>query len=204
MLEVAFQFLPQIGESLQIFKGAPHAALGLTAPLLVLGDPRRFLNEDPQFLWFGLNQPGNHALLNDRVASGPQPRAQEQIGDVPSPAFAAVQPIFRRALSTHHPAHGYFRVGGIFPHQLAGTVVENQFYGCLAHRLPLGGAVKDDIGHGFATEVLGRTLAHDPAHGINNVGFTTAIGPDYGAHIAGKVDRSGVNKGFETRELDGL
>ncbi len=67
------------------------AGLGLPAAFLILGDARRFFEEDPQFLGLGLDEPRDHALLDDGVAARPQAGTQENIGNIPAPAAGAVQ-----------------------------------------------------------------------------------------------------------------
>lgn len=76
-------------------------------------------------------------------------------------------------------------------------VVEDELDTGLPYRLAAARAIKDDVGHRLATEVFGRALTHHPAHSIDNIGFATAIRPDYGAEIRGEVDCGGIDEGFE-------
>ena len=68
----------------------------------------------------------------------------------------------------------------------------------------MGCSVKDNVGHRLAAEVLGRALTQNPPDSVDNIGFSTTIWPDYGAHVAWKIDRCWVNKRFKTSQLDGF
>jgi hypothetical protein len=68
----------------------------------------------------------------------------------------------------------------------------------------VAGAVEDHVGHGLAAQVLGRALAHDPAHGVDDVGLATAVGADDGAQVARQRHRRRVDEGLESGELDRL
>jgi hypothetical protein len=50
MLDLFVDLVAQIVEPIQILAGLAHAALGLAAALLVLGDPRGLLQKEPQIL----------------------------------------------------------------------------------------------------------------------------------------------------------
>ena len=62
--------------------------------LFILGNTRCFFDENSQFFGLGLNQPGNHALLDNGIAAGTQAGAQEDIRDITTPALGAVEKIF--------------------------------------------------------------------------------------------------------------
>ena len=72
-LELALQLFAQVGEAREVLVGTTDAALGLAAALLVLGDAGGFLDEVAQVLGLGLDQLGDHPLLDDRVAARPRP-----------------------------------------------------------------------------------------------------------------------------------
>jgi hypothetical protein len=127
VLQLALQFLSQVGESLEVFQGAAHAALGFLATLLVLGDARGLLDKDPQLLRLGLDQPGDHALLDDGITAGTEAGAQENVCNVATPAAGTVEKIFRLALAGHLALDGNLSVAGILPADTAIRVVEHQF-----------------------------------------------------------------------------
>ena len=204
VLELALQFVAQIGEPLQVLHGAAHAVLGFTAPLLVLGDPRGFLDEHAQLFRPGLDQARNHALLDNRIAARSETGAEEDVGNVAAAAAAAVEKVFGLGFAGHQAADGNFRIAGVLAADAAIAVVKDQFDGGLAHRLPVDRAIENDVGHGFAAQILGRALAHHPAHRVNDVGFAATVGAHHRRHVAGEVHRCRVDKGFEAGELDGV
>src|SRR5690606_23488510 len=173
-VELAFQLLAQVAQARQVFLGAANAALGLATALLVLGDAGRFLDVVAQILGLGLDQLGDHALLDDRIAARPQAGAEEDVGDVAPAALHAVEEIGVLAVARHPAADGDFRVGGVLAHQAAVGVVEDQLDAGLGHRLAGVGAVEDDVGHRLAAQVLRRAFAHHPAHRVDDVGLAAA------------------------------
>ncbi len=84
------------------------------------------------------------------------------------------------------------------------TVVEHEFDRRLAERLAVDGTVEDDIRHRLTAEVLGGTLAHDPAYGVDHIGFAAAVGANHGTHITGEAHGGRVDEGLEPRQLDRL
>jgi len=56
--------------------------------------------------------------------------------------------------------------------------------------------------HGLATQLFCRGLAQNPSYGINNVRFTTAIGPNDTHQLTRDRDLCGVNKGFKTSQIN--
>src|SRR5690606_4590044 len=203
-IELTLQLLAQVGQARQVVLGTANAILGLATALLVLGDAGGFLDVVAQVLGLGLDQLGDHALLDDRVAARPEPGAEENVGNVPAAAFHAVEEVGVLAVTGHPAADGNFRVGGVLPHQAAVGVVEDQLDAGLGHRLAGVGAVEDDVGHRLAAQVLGRAFTHYPAHGVDDVGLAAAIGADHCRHVAGEVNRGGVDEGFEASQLDAL
>ena len=86
----------------------------------------------------------------------------------------------------------------VFASQFLVVVVKNQLDAGLTHRLTAAGAIEDDIRHLLATQVLGGTFAHHPAHGVDHIGFAAAIRANDGAEAGRKVNCGGVYEGFET------
>src|SRR5690606_33572669 len=124
--ELALQLLAQVGQARQVLLGAADAALGLAAALLVLGDAGGFLDEITQILGLGLDQLADHALLDDRVAARAQAGAEEDVGDVAAAALGAVEEVGVLPVAGHPAADGNLGEGGVFAHQRAVGVVEDQ------------------------------------------------------------------------------
>src|SRR5690606_32832756 len=185
-----------------VFTRAADATLGLLASLLVLGNAGGFLDEDAQVLGLRFDQARYHALLDDRVGARPQARSEKQVGDVAAPALGAVEQVGRLRVAVHHALDGNFGEAGVLTGDLAFGVVENQLHGGLAHRLAVAGAVEDDVRHRLAAQVLGRALAHNPAHGIDDIRLATAVRADDGAQVAGEVDGGGIDERLESGKFD--
>ena len=106
------------------------------------------------------------------------------------------------AVARHHALQRHLRVAGVLAGQLAVGVVEHQLDRRRADRLARAGAVEDDVGHRIAAQVLGRDLAHHPAHGVDDVGLAAAVGADDADQVAGEVDGGRVDEGLEPGQLD--
>jgi hypothetical protein len=68
-LELALQLLAQVGQACKVLLSAADPAFGFAAALLVFGDARRLFDEIAQLFWLGLDELGDHALLDDRIAA---------------------------------------------------------------------------------------------------------------------------------------
>ena len=93
VLKLLIHFLAHIVEAFEIFARGLDPAFGFLAPLLVLGDARRFFQIPTQFIRMCRDDLRDHALLDDRVAARAQTGAEEQIGDVAAAATPAVEEI---------------------------------------------------------------------------------------------------------------
>ncbi len=200
--ELAFEFFAQVGQAFEVLVGAPDTGLGFTTALLVFGDAGGLFDEVAQIFGTRLDQFGDHPLLDDRIAARAQPGAEEDIGDIPAPALGTVEVIRILRVAGDLAADGNLRVRGVLAHQGTVAVVEDQLDAGLADRLATGGAIENDVGHRLAAQILGRALTHHPAHGIDNVGFATAVRADDGRHVAGEIDGGGVDERLEPGQLD--
>jgi len=147
VLEMTLKLLAQIAQALEVLQGPAHAVFRLPTAFLVFGYSRRLLDKDAQFLRARLDQAGDHALLYNRVAARPQPRAQENIGDIAAPAAGAVEVILRLALAADLAFDADLPKARVLATDLAVAVVKDQLDGRLPHGLPVDRAVEDDIAH---------------------------------------------------------
>ncbi len=174
-----------------------HAVFRLAAALLVLGNAGGFFQEGAQFLGPRLHQPGDHALFDNRVTARPQAGAEKDVGNIFAPAARVIEEVVRRAVPGEHPADGHLGILGIRTADGAVGIVKDQLNTGLSHRFASSGTVEDDVGHGFAAQGLGGTLAHDPADRIDDVGFAAAVGANHSHQVTGKRHRGRVYKGLE-------
>ena len=106
------------------------------------------------------------------------------------------------AIARYLTANADLSILGVFAFQRAFGVIKDQIDAGFTDRLTLGGTIEDDVGHGVAAQVLGRTFPHHPAHGINRIRFTAAIRADDTGQVGIKGNGRRVNKGFEPRQSD--
>ena len=198
MLKLASELVAQVGQPLQVLAGTLDAVLGLAAALFVFGDSGGVLDEKTQIFGSRLNQPRHHALFDDGVTARAQPGAKENIGDVAAAALDAVEHVPGLAVAGHFALDGNLVVLGIFALDAVVAVVKHQLDAGLPHWFAPTRTVENNVGHVLAAQVLRRAFPHHPAHGIDDVGFAAAIGPDHRTQIAGKIYRSGINEGLET------
>ena len=113
--------------------------------------------------------------------------------------------------------------GGLVEQVLGTTVAENP--ACDAHFVPIDPkllfaigeghgnlshaqgrtricAAENDIGHLPATQGFGGLLAEYPAHGIQNVGFATAIGTNHCGNPFVKIQHSFLRKRLKTKDFE--
>ena len=178
------------------------AGFGLAPALLVLGNAGRFLQEDAQFVGFGLDHPRNHALFDNGIAARPQSGAQEDVGDVPAAAARAVEEVAGLAIAADQPLDRDFAVAGPRTAQAALAVVEHQLDAGLSDRFATGRAVEDHVAHALAAQAAGRAFPHHPAHRVDDVGLAATVGTDDAQQVAGQMQHGGVHERLEPRQLD--
>src|SRR5205085_9309111 len=146
VLELLVHLLAQVGEALEVFAGVLDAGFGFLAALLVLGDAGGLFEVDAQVFRARLDDLGNHALLDDRVAACAQAGAEEQVGDVATAAARAVQVVVGLVVAADRALHRNFGIAGKLAADRAFGIVEDEFDGGLAHRLARARTAEDDVG----------------------------------------------------------
>ena len=202
VLKLFANLLAQVVQTLQVLARVAHTGFGLAPAFLVLGDAGRFFDEQPQLVRLGLDEARDHALLNDGVTARTQAGAKEQVLDVAAPAARTVEEVGRLTVAGHLALDRDLIEGRKLSSSPAVGVIEGQLDAGHADRLAAGTAVKDDVGHGLAAQHLGRTLAHDPAHRVDDIGLAAAVRPDDTGQIAWEGHGGGVHEGLETGEFD--
>ena len=99
MRELLFDLFAQILQPLEVLARVVDAVLGLAPPLLVLRDAGRLLEKRAQLLGLRLDEAGDHALLDDRVAVRADAGAEQDVRDVFAAATRVVQVILRSAVA---------------------------------------------------------------------------------------------------------
>src|SRR6185437_3194495 len=124
------------------------------------------------------------------------------IRDVFAAAARAVDEVAGRAVARDLALERDLVITRVDAADLAVRVVEHQLHGGSSDGLACSRAVEYDIGHVLAAQVLGGKLTHDPAHGVDDVRLTAAVGTDNAREVAGEGDLGGIYEGLETCELD--
>jgi hypothetical protein len=137
--------------------------LGFLAPLLVLGDAGRLLEEHAQLLGLRLDHARDHPLLDDRVRARAEARAEEEVVDVPAADRNVVDVVRRILVARQHPLDGELGVLAPLPADATRGVVEVELDRRAADGLPLAGAVEDHVLHRFAAQRGRLRFAEHPA-----------------------------------------
>ena len=199
---LAVEMLDDIHQAVEVFLRVLNTVRRFPTTLLVLRDTGRFLEKHAHLFRLGLDQPRNHALLDNRIASRPEPRAQEYARDVLAPALGAIQKICRDTVTAHFSADRDLRVLGVLALERRLRIVEQQLDRGCTDRFPRARSVEDDVRNRVAAQPAGRAFAHHPAYRIDHVRLATAVRPDDTDKGARECDGCGVDEGFETGELD--
>ena len=202
MADLLLDLVAQVLQPLEVLARIADAALGFAPPLLVARNARRLLDEGPHVLGLRLDDARNHALLDDRVAARAEAGAEEQLRDVAPPAARAIDEVGRGAVARHLALQRNLAVARIGPGDLAVRVVEHELDVRGADRLARARAVEDHVGHRVAAQMARRQFAHDPAHGVDDVRLATTVRADDTRQVVRETDQSGIDEGFEARELD--
>jgi len=197
LLDLMTQFVADVLDAVDILAGIGEPVLGLPATLLVLCHSGRFLEEEAQLLRLGLDDAGNHALLNDGVGARPQAGAHEQVDHVAPANMQVVDEVGRLAIAVEHALD--CDLGVLRPLSAGATlaVVEVQLDAGATDGLALARAVEDDVLHGFAAQGSGLGFTQHPAHGVDHIGFAAAVGADHTNQLPGNQDGGRVDKGLE-------
>src|SRR5690606_33103717 len=104
--QLTLQLLAQVGQTLEVLMGTADAILGFAPALLVFGDAGGLFDEQAELVGLGLDELGNHALLDDRIAARTQPGAEKDVGNVPAAAFGTVEEVLVLPFPGHLAADG--------------------------------------------------------------------------------------------------
>ncbi len=200
--DLLLDLVAQVLQALEVLARLGDPALGLAAALLVARYARGLLDERAHLFRTRLDDARDHALLDDRVAARAQSRAEEQLRDVLAAAAGTVDEVHRGAVARHEPLQRDLVVARVGAADLAVRVVEHQLDRRRTHRLARAGTVEDDVGHGVAAQMARGQLAHDPAHGVDDVGLAATVRTYDARQVGRKLHGGGIDEGLETGQLD--
>ena len=193
-LHLELQLVDLVVDAHQVFLRALQLALCLLLAVAEAGDAGGLLKNLPAVGALGGQYLVDAALADDGVALPAKAGVHEQLVDVLEAAGAAVDVVFTLAGAVIPPGDGYL---ALLQRENMLGVVQHQRDLCKAQPLAPGGAVKDDVLHFAAPEGAGGLLAHDPADGVCNVGFSRAVGADDGGDVLAERKDGFIREGFE-------
>ncbi len=202
LLDLRVELAADVVDAGEVLARVLEALLGLAAPLLVLRDARRLLEEHAQFLGLRLDDPGDHPLLDDRVGARSDAGAEEDVLDVAPAHDLVVDEVVRLPVALQDALDGNLGVARPLARGLAHRVVEHEFHARAGDGLALRRAVEDDVLHRLAAQRRGPALAEHPPDRVDDVRLAAAVRADHADEIAGNADGGGVDERLEPRELD--
>ena len=202
LFELHAELDPDVFDAGEVLAGVREPCLGFLAPLLVLGDAGRLLEEYPQLLRLRLDHARDHPLLDDRVRPRPEAGAEEEIVDVAAANRDVVDVVRGILVARQHALDRQLDVAAPLSADPARAVVEVELDRRAADGLALAGAVEDHVLHRFAAQRRGLRFAEDPAHGVDHVGLAAAVRPDDADELTRRRDGGRIDERLEACELD--
>ncbi len=202
LLELAAELDPDVLDAREILPRVGKPAFGLLAPLLVLRDARRLLEEHAQLFRLRLDHARDHSLLDDRVGAGAETGAEEKIVDVAAAHRDVVDVIGRVAVARQHALDRELGVLTPLAADPAGAVVEEELDRSAADGLALARAVEDHVLHRLAAQRGGLRFAEHPAHGVDHVRLAASVRADDADEPARRREHRRIDKRLEPGELD--
>ena len=140
-------------------------------------------------------------MLNNRISPGTEASAQKKVGDIFTATSRLIDKIIGAAVARSFASNGKLGKARVLPGNATITVIKLELYRSAANRLSNRRAVENDIRHRVTAQKLGRTLSHDPADGIDDVGFAAAVWPDDTDQVSRNGNGYWINEGFEPSKL---
>jgi hypothetical protein len=175
-LHLRREFEADVFDARQIVARVGEAALGFLAPLLVAGHACRLFEEDTQFVRFGLDDPRDGALADDRVSTRTEAGAEEEVGDILAPNVQVVDVVLGLSVARQQALDREFGILRPLTRQASERVVEDQFDRRPRYRLARSGTVEDHVLHRFAAQLRSLRLAEHPAYGVHHVRLAATVG----------------------------
>ncbi len=167
----------------------------------IFGNPGRFFENRAPIFRTRTEDLVDPSLFHHRIGSPANAGIGEKRLDILQPADGLVKQIFRDAVAINAAGYAYLvPVDAEFRR----TIGEGEGDLRVTDRLAVVGAIENDVGHFAAAQGLGRLLAEDPAHGVEHVGFSTAVRPDDSGDALVEIKDRLVGEGFKPEELEGL
>ena len=184
LFQIGVQLPQNVFHTGEVFAGVTQAVFGFASTLFVFGDASGLFQKQTQLFRLGLNDAADGALPNDGVSPWAQTGAKKNILHITATHGLVVDVIAAGAVACQHTLDRNFSKLVPLSACTVGCVVKHQFHTGAAGGFAAGGAIENDVLHGFTTQFTGTTLTQHPANGIDDVGFTAAIGADHAHQLA--------------------
>src|SRR5690606_10867430 len=117
----------------------------------------------------GFDEPVDHALADDGVATGTEARTKEDIVNVAAPDLLPVDVVAAGSVARQNPAYRDLGIDAPLAGHPSFAVVEDQFDRRAPCRLAVDRAIEDDVLHGLTPQLRGLALAQHPSNGVDDV-----------------------------------
>jgi hypothetical protein len=188
-----------IQRAIQVVLRALELDLRAPAPLAVLAEAGRLLDQQPAVARLGRHDLRHPALRDDRVHLLAQAGVREDLDHVREPAAGAVDAVLAVPRAIEAAGDRDLADRQI---QLARRVVEHDLDLGLRARLHAVRAGEDHVLHRLPAHGDRRLLAHRPQHGVRDVGLAGAVRADDHRHAGRERQPRAVGERLEPLELD--
>ena len=185
-------FLQNQVQAVQVLLGDDQLAGGLFFPFQVLGDARRFFDQDAPFAGLQVDHFFDAALLENKVIAFADAQVEQRVLDVLVAAELFVEDVFPFAAAEEAPGD----VGFIF---VVGEVGADLGH---AQGFFRGAAGKNEVLVVFAAQVLDALLAQDPEQGVDQVALAAAVGADHGRDALVELDDGFFRERFKAVQFE--
>ncbi len=199
--ESSLEFGDDIGGPQQVLTRGVHLPLRGCFLGLESRDARGFVDDVATLFGFGVDDPPDLALGDDRVALGTRAGPHQQLRDVTQAGWDLVDEVFACAVGEQSP--GDRDIPRVEVREVVIPVVlEREGDLCHAAGASRAAAGEDHIGHAGAPQMLGALFAHGPADRINDVGLAATVGPDDARDVIVHEDHLAVRERLEALNFD--
>ena len=200
-LELAAQLGGQVGEPGEVRRHGFELAQRLFLALAVLEHAGGFLDERAAILGPRLQDLVELALPHDDVHLAADAGVAQQLLDIHQTATAAVDFVFAGPVAEHPAGDRHL---GVLDRQRVIGVVDGDGHLGAAQRCPRRGAGEDDVFHLSAAQRLCALLPHHPGQGVDDVGFSRAVGADDGGDARLETQSRRRGEGLEALQRQTL
>ena len=193
-LDLHFQLGDFVSDAQQIVLRRRKTALRFLAAVAAFGDARRLLKNLAPVGAFDGKDLINPALPNVGIALTAEAGVHQQLVDIAQARRLLVDIVFALARAVIPAGNHDLRR---FDLECAVLIIQHERRLGKADGRPLLRAAENNVLHLGAAQRPGALLAHDPADGVGNIGFSAAVRADDRCDIAPELQHRFIWKGLE-------